>query len=129
MKNKMLIALPVFGIALALISATVFSQGTGNQAADKPQVVAVKLSEWSMGMMDTTVKGSAEFEVSNEGKYPHLFTIEGKIGGKSIKVSSSLLKAGEKTALTISLPAGTYFVYCPIPGHADQGMKGTLTFQ
>jgi len=46
-----------------------------------------------------------------------------------VAVSSVLLKAGEKTSLTVSLPAGTYTVYCPLPGHADKGMKGTLTVQ
>ena len=124
MQKKMLLGAAVVGLSLAFAGGSVQAQD-----AAKPQVVQVKLSEWTMGMADTTVKGPAEFDVENAGKYPHVFTIQGKVGGKDVMVSSALLKPGEKTTLTISLPAGTYNVYCPLPGHAEQGMKSTLTVQ
>ena len=121
---KVMIHLALAGSSLMLASAPVQAQGTV-----KPQVVQVKLSEWTMGMANLTVKGVTEFDISNAGKYPHVFTIAGKVGGKDVMVSSTLLKAGEKTSMTISLPAGTYNVFCPIPGHAEQGMKSTLTIR
>ncbi|WP_407542174.1 plastocyanin/azurin family copper-binding protein (plasmid) [Deinococcus radiomollis] len=124
MQKKMLAGAAVLGFSLLFVGGQVQAQG-----AAKPQVVAVKLSEWTMGMMDMKVKGPVQFDIVNEGKYPHVFTLEGKIGDQSIAVSSILLKANEKTSLTLSLPAGTYTVYCPLPGHADKGMKGTLTVQ
>ena len=29
----------------------------------------------------------------------------------------------------VNLPAGTYNVYCPVPGHEGKGMKSNLTFE
>ena len=118
--NRNLIVSALLGLSLTL--------GAGAQNA-RPTAVAVKLTEWSMGMMTMTIKGPTEFDVVNVGKYPHVFTIQGTVGDQPFMISSALLKAGEKTTLTVSLPAGTYEVYCPIPGHADKGMKGTLTVQ
>lgn len=128
MQNKMLLGAALLGLSLMVTGTPALAQGT---AAPKPQVVPVKLSEWTMGMMemDMTVKGPAQFDIVNAGKFPHLMTIEGKIGDQTFVVSSALLKAGEKTSMTLTLPAGTYNVYCPIPGHADRGMKATLTVQ
>ncbi|WP_425145226.1 plastocyanin/azurin family copper-binding protein [Deinococcus sp.] len=114
------------GLSWMLAGGAVQAQG-GTPA--KPQVVEVKLSEWSMGMADMKAKGTVEFDVVNEGKYPHVFTIEGMVSGKAVMISSAKLKAGEKTTLTVTLPAGTYNVYCPIPGHAAQGMVGTLVIE
>ena len=126
MQKKMLVGAAVLGFSLMFVGGPVLAQG-----APKPQVVQVKLSEWTMGMMDMDmkVKGPAQFDIVNAGKFPHLMTIEGKVGDQAFTVSSTLLKAGEKTSLTLSLPAGTYNVYCPLPGHADRGMKGTLTVE
>lgn len=36
---------------------------------------------------------------------------------------------GGSKALALNLPAGTYTFYCSVPGHAQAGMKGTLTVQ
>ncbi len=124
MQMKRLLGLTAVGLSMLLASPLARAQGEF-----KPQVVQVKLAEWTMGMADMTVKGPAQFDVTNVGKYPHVFTIMGKVGGQDVMISSTLLKAGEKTSLTVALPAGTYTVLCPIPGHEDKGMKGTLTIQ
>jgi len=131
MKNRILAGAAVLSLSATLLGTAQASApaATPGMTMAKPQAVQVELSEWSMGMMSMTVKGPAEFDIVNVGKYPHVFTIMGKVGGQDVAVSSVLLKAGEKTSLTVSLPAGTYTVYCPLPGHADKGMKGTLTVQ
>ncbi len=118
-----------FLLAPALLGFSLIFGAAHAQISSKTPVVQVRLSEWTMGMASMTIKGVTEFAISNAGKYPHVFTVAGTFGGKPLLISSALLKAGEKTTLTISLPAGKYQVYCPIPGHADQGMKGTLTVQ
>ena len=122
MNKRMLLAPVLFGVSLLL-------GGAHAQSGGKTPVVQVNLSEWTMGMDSMTVKGTTQFDITNAGQYPHVFTIAGKVGGRPIMISSAILKAGEKVTLTISLPTGKYQVYCPIPGHADQGMKGTLTVQ
>ena len=35
--------------------------------------------------------------------------------------------SGGSDTLTVKLKPGTYTFYCPVPGHEQAGMKGTLT--
>jgi uncharacterized cupredoxin-like copper-binding protein len=37
------------------------------------------------------------------------------------------VQPGSKSTLTVTLKAGTYDYYCPVPAHKAAGMKGTLT--
>ena len=36
------------------------------------------------------------------------------------------LRPGERTVLTVRLPAGTYKWYCPIADHEQRGMAGRV---
>jgi plastocyanin len=38
-------------------------------------------------------------------------------------------KPGKVSTVTVTLKKGTYEYYCPVPGHKEAGMKGTLTVQ
>jgi uncharacterized cupredoxin-like copper-binding protein len=38
-------------------------------------------------------------------------------------------EAGTQATLSLNLPAGTYTFICTVAGHADLGMRGTLTAQ
>lgn len=99
------------------------------QEAMKPQPVQIKLSEWTMGFKTLSVTGPAQFEVVNDGQYPHAFAIEGKLGGQDFEISTGVLKAGEKTTLTVALPKGSYNAYCPVGNHEERGMQGELIFK
>ena len=37
------------------------------------------------------------------------------------------LKEGEAETLTVEIPAGSYILFCTLPGHESLGIKGTLT--
>lgn len=63
--------------------------------------------------------GKVVFTVSNNGKIAHDFSIDGK--------TSPLVSPGKTTTLTVRLGAGTFFYLCTVPGHAQAGMKGTLS--
>jgi uncharacterized cupredoxin-like copper-binding protein len=41
--------------------------------------------------------------------------------------SSPVVGPGKTTSVTMTLKKGTYTFLCPVPGHAQAGMKGTLT--
>jgi len=66
---------------------------------------------------------SVTFNLSNEGQFPHNIAIEGRDGS----IFAEDLNAGQSASATITLAPGTYTFYCPVPGHRERGMVGTLT--
>ncbi|MBV9579617.1 MAG: cupredoxin domain-containing protein [Chloroflexi bacterium] len=85
----------------------------------------------NMGMVDfafqpSTVdvaSNSVTFDVRNDGRFPHNIAIDGRPGS----LFPNDLTAGQSASTTIDLPPGTYTFYCPVPGHREAGMVGTLT--
>lgn len=54
---------------------------------------------------------------------PHAVEIE----GNGVEEESDTIEPGNKTSVTADLKPGKYTFYCPVPGHEQAGMKGTLT--
>ena len=42
------------------------------------------------------------------------------------KAGETVMQGGTST-VSLDLKPGTYQFYCPVPGHSQGGMKGTLT--
>ena len=62
--------------------------------------------------------------VTNDGKITHAFVIE----GNGVEEKTGDIAPGATKTLRVTLSkAGSYEMYCPIDGHKDQGMKGTIT--
>jgi uncharacterized cupredoxin-like copper-binding protein len=90
----------------------------------KPQAtkVAVSETEFKITLAPTTFKaGKITFQVKNDGKIPHDLAIKQK-GDKT-----KLIQAGGTAELTVTLKAGTYELYCTVPGHEAAGMKQNIT--
>jgi uncharacterized cupredoxin-like copper-binding protein len=70
-----------------------------------------------------TVKAGETVDIvfDNGGQNPHTFTVQ----GTSFELKADPGKSD--TAALKGLKAGTYQFICSIPGHAQLGMKGTLT--
>src|SRR4029079_1439871 len=66
--------------------------------------------------------GEMTFTLVNDGESTHALEIE----GKGIEKESDEVEAGGTTALTVDLKPGDYEFYCPVDGHREQGMEGTL---
>lgn len=49
------------------------------------------------------------------------------IEGNGVDRDGPIVGPGKTSAVTVSLKQGTYTYYCPVPGHEQAGMKGTLT--
>jgi uncharacterized cupredoxin-like copper-binding protein len=49
------------------------------------------------------------------------------IKGNGVNKSGAVVAPGGTSTVTVRLKRGTYTFYCPVPGHAQAGMKGTLT--
>lgn len=54
---------------------------------------------------------------------PHGIAVE----GDGVDRDGATVQPGGTSAVTVTLKPGTYSFYCPVPGHEDAGMKGTLT--
>ena len=99
---------------------------TDNPAAVPRQALPtqeVHLMEYAIHMPDTLPAGRVAFNVENAGKETHAFEIE----GNGIEEKTNDLSRGNTTSLEVDLKPGTYTVYCPIKGHAEKGMKKTVT--
>jgi len=70
--------------------------------------------------------GNVVFFLVNGGTTSHDMAIRDS-SGKTV-AQSELVSAGDSFVFTVNnLAAGTYNFLCTQPGHADAGMKGTLT--
>lgn len=84
----------------------------GNEFAFMPSTLDVKLGQ------------PVTLTFENTGKYPHNFVIS------DLNVQSKKLMPGESDTVTFTpTKAGSFPYLCTIPGHADKGMKGTITVQ
>ena len=68
--------------------------------------------------------GSVDFHVTNTGTEEHEFEI---FKGETVVDEIEGLVPGLDRHLVVTLDAGDYTYVCKLPGHEEQGMKGTLT--
>jgi plastocyanin len=110
--------------ALGLAALGAALAGVVAHADTKTTTVNVGEREFKITLSRHTVApGATTFVVRNTGKYPHSLAIAGP-GVKTKK--TPLIKPGKSARLTVALEAGTYSLWCPVPGHAARGMKAKL---
>ncbi len=81
----------------------------------------VSLSEYKLEPGSVTISAGSAITVTNNGTIPHNLTIQ----GTDLKTKD--LRPGESATLALrGLKAGTYTMFCGVPGHESQGMKGIL---
>ena len=51
------------------------------------------------------------------------------VEGNGIDKTGKIVAAGSTSNLTVKLKPGKYTFYCPVPGHRQGGMQGTLKVQ
>jgi uncharacterized cupredoxin-like copper-binding protein len=56
-------------------------------------------------------------------KAPHGIAVE----GNGVDKDGPTVQAGSDSTVTVDLKPGKYEFYCPVDGHKDLGMEGTLT--
>jgi len=128
LKLTMVMAL-VLAVAYVVAVWAMTGKPTGSSAAstlgpgaNSPTTTAVNVSatEFRFTLSTQSVPpGKVVFTLSNNGKITHDFSIDGK--------TSATVAPGKTTTLTVRLGAGRLTYLCTIPGHAQAGMKGTLT--
>ncbi|CAN5459825.1 hypothetical protein BH20CHL7_BH20CHL7_10140 [soil metagenome] len=86
------------------------------------QVVIVK--DFTLDPIDVTSGTTVALAVTNEGPTVHNVAIRDD-AGELLGTTANLLD-GESETLTVELPAGTYVLFCSLPGPESLGIKGTL---
>jgi plastocyanin len=71
----------------------------------------------------TAKAGKVSVVMDNPSDLPHAIEVEGK--GQELK--GDTVTKGGVSKVSGTLKAGTYEFYCPVDGHKQAGMKGTLT--
>ena len=69
--------------------------------------------------------GAVTIVMDNPSSLPHAVEIEG--GGADAK--GETVNKGGKSEATADLKAGEYRYFCPVAGHGEAGMEGTLTVE
>ena len=99
--------------------------GTTGQAA-AGQAIAIGETEYKLDPSSVQVgqAGTVTFRVTNNGTIDHALEVE----GQGAEEKTATIKPGETAELTVDLSKdGSYEIYCPVDGHRDSGMEGTLT--
>lgn len=93
----------------------------------------VVLGEWAVTPEAPAIRpGRVTFVVHNRGTMGHGYemALEGDSSGPGsgdlFKAESELVRPGESTRLTLTLPPGLYEIECLVDGHDDMGMEGVL---
>lgn len=90
------------------------------------KVIVVHESEYRL--TPSTVKvdrlGYYGIKAVNEGRETHALELEGH---GIEKKTGDIAPSESKTVAVFLKTSGKYELYCPIDGHRDKGMKGTLT--
>jgi uncharacterized cupredoxin-like copper-binding protein len=88
--------------------------------------VDISETEYKLDPSDATASaGTVTLNVSNDGGVTHALEIE----GNGVEEETDDISAGQSAKLSVDLKPGTYEIYCPIDGHRDLGMEGSLTVQ
>jgi plastocyanin len=110
------VSLAAAGAALATL--------TTSTATATARVVRVTEREYRITLTPTSLRaGRVTFVVHNAGRVAHALAVSGP-GLRTTK--TPLVKPGATRSLTVKLGGGTFRLWCPIPGHAADGMKASL---
>jgi plastocyanin len=67
--------------------------------------------------------GKVTLTMANPSELPHAIGVK----GSGVDEEGETVDKGGTSTVTVELKPGEYEFYCPVPGHEEGGMKGTLT--
>jgi uncharacterized cupredoxin-like copper-binding protein len=100
--------------------------GSTSAASGAGTQVTATLTEYHIALSTQSFKpGTYTFVTKNAGQVGHALEIDGP-GVNDLRTSGDL-QPGASANLTVTLSAGTYDVFCPVPGHKSLGMDTKIT--
>jgi plastocyanin len=67
--------------------------------------------------------GTVTINMDNPSSVPHAVAVE----GNGVDKDGQTVTSGGKSTVSVDLKPGKYTFYCPVDGHRQAGMEGTLT--
>jgi plastocyanin len=99
------------------------SSGGGGGGATKLKLTADPDGGLKFDKTELTAKpGKVTITMDNPSDVPHAVEVE----GNGVEEETKTLTKGTAD-VTVDLKAGKYEFYCPVDGHKEAGMEGTLT--
>jgi uncharacterized cupredoxin-like copper-binding protein len=116
-----LVVLAAAGCGSSDNATTGAAAGTGGGGGQR---IDVSASDFHFDPPDITADaGEVTFVLTNDGQTGHALEIE----GQGVEEETDTIEPGQTAELTVDLKDGTYEFYCPVDGHKEQGMEGTVT--
>lgn len=120
--GAMLTAVAVFGVE----SEAKGAHEPAAKAAPAGHTIQVSESEFKITVPAQKVTpGKVTFAVRNVGKIPHDLVVSGP--GVTGAAKTALLNPAQTAKVTVTLAAGSYTLYCSVPGHRAAGMSAKLS--
>jgi plastocyanin len=126
------LAVPALAVALGAAgcggSSDDDSGSSGSSSSSSGGGSSIKLAADPSGKLAfdkktlTAKAGNVTIDFTNDSSNPHAVEVEGNGVEKETKVITK-----SNATLTAKLKPGKYEFYCPVPGHREAGMEGTLT--
>jgi nitrite reductase (NO-forming) len=123
------VGLAIMAMLVALVAGALAVRDDGAPKATAPAVstkalptsVKVALSEFAIKPSTVRVAEGGSLAVTNSGAIDHNLAVQDH------GLATAMLKAGESATLPLDhLAAGTYTLFCEVPGHGDAGMTAKL---
>jgi plastocyanin len=120
---------PIRSVSLVAAALVLAACGGGNgdgETADDGSAssdgITIVATEYEFDPSDVTLPADTAVEITleNEGIIEHDWTVD----DLDVEIYAG---PGETSSVTVTAAAGTYEVYCSIPGHRELGMEGSLT--
>jgi plastocyanin len=125
-------------LAVAVVGAGLIAAGCGGSsggggggegggaAAGSGTKVTANETEFHIALSTSSFSpGTYTFTADNKGTLQHNLVINGP--GVSNQQTPGLLAPGQTGSVTVTLKAGTYDIYCGVPGHKADGMDVHIT--
>jgi uncharacterized cupredoxin-like copper-binding protein len=120
------VAVAAVGVLAACSSGSSSSSSSAAAAPAGATSVTATETEFHIALSTTAFHpGTYTFVAVDKGKASHNLVINGP--GVNQAKTAGLISPGGQESVTVTLQAGTYDIYCGVPGHKELGMDVHIT--